>query len=160
MIVTLNPDEILLCQMAGRMRSLIARTASITDVKMGNQDGIEADIMGMMGEYAFAKRFNLFPDFGLSPRSCSADGRLRDGTAYDVKTTHYKTGRLLCTLKENRDVNIYILAIADKNTINLVGWAGGAQLRQEENLIDLGHGKGYALTQDKLRSMDELSYDR
>jgi hypothetical protein len=158
MIVILNPDEILLCQMAGRMRSLIARTASVVDAKIGNQDGIDADIMGMMGEYAFSKAFNTFPDLGLSPRSGSADGKIKN-KSYDVKTTHYKTGRLLCTLKDNPDVDVYVLAIADKASVNLVGWASKRDLRQEKNLIDLGHGKGYALTQDELHSIEDF-YDK
>ena len=33
-------------------------------------------LLGFMGEYAFAKHFNLFPDIGWSP-SGSADGVLQ-----------------------------------------------------------------------------------
>ena len=48
MIVTLQPDEIQVCQMVGRMRSLIARGNGVRDAKMGDQDGSEADVMGMI----------------------------------------------------------------------------------------------------------------
>jgi hypothetical protein len=150
MKVILQPDEITVCQMIGRMRSLIARSSGVKDAKMGDQDGAEADVIGMMAEYAFAKQFNVFPDLGLSPRSGSADGIIK-GKRYDIKATTYKTGRLLCTVKDNPDVDVYILAIVSGNEIDIVGWEYKENLRKDENLIDLGYGKGYALTQDKLQ---------
>jgi len=55
--------------MVGRMRSLIARGNGVRDAKMGNHDGAEADVMGMMAEYGFAKQMNTFPDLGLTLRS-------------------------------------------------------------------------------------------
>jgi hypothetical protein len=67
MILTLQPDEVQVCQMVGRMRSLIARGNGVRDAKMGNQDGSEADVMGMMAEYGFAKKMNVFPIWDLRP---------------------------------------------------------------------------------------------
>ena len=150
MKIVLQPDEVTVCQMIGRMRSLIARSSGVKDAKMGDQDGAEADVIGMMAEYAFAKQFNAFPDLGLSPRSGSADGIIK-GKRYDIKATTYKTGKLLCTMKDNPDVDVYILAIVSGNEVDIAGWEYKENLRKEENLIDLGHGKGYALTQDKLQ---------
>lgn len=150
MKITLQPDEVTVCQMIGRMRSLIARSSGVKDAKMGDQDGAEADVIGMMAEYAFAKQFNVFPDLGLSPRSGSADGIIK-GKRYDIKATTYKTGRLLCTVKDNPDVDVYVLAIVSGNEIDIAGWEYKENLRKEENMIDLGHGKGFALTQDKLQ---------
>ena len=105
-----------------------------------------------MAEYAFAKQFNVFPDIGLSPRSGSFDGRYK-GYRYDIKSTRYKTGKLLSTLKVNPDVDMYILAIIDGSTINLSGWAFKDELIQESNIKDLGHGRGYAMNQEDLRSL-------
>ena len=153
MKIILQPDEITVCQMIGRMRSLIARSAGVKDAKVGDQDGAEADVIGLMAEFAFAKQFNVFPDLGLSPRSGSADGIIK-GKRYDIKATTYKTGKLLCTVKDNPDVDVYILAIVSNNEVNIVGWEYKENLRKNENLIDLGHGKGYALTQDKLQSFN------
>ena len=99
MIVKLQPDEVLICEQLGRMRSIIARSSGVKDAKVGTQDGSEADVMGMKAEYAFAKQFNTFPDLGLTPRSGSADGKLK-GYAYDIKSTTYKSGRLLATKKK------------------------------------------------------------
>ena len=151
MIVTLQPDEIQVCQMVGRMRSLIARGNGVRDAKMGDQDGSEADVMGMMAEYGFAKEMNVFPDLGLTPRSGSADGVLAKGARYDVKASKHKGARLLSTLKVNPDVDFYVLCVVDGNTLDFKGWAWKRELIMEENKIDLGHGVGYALAQSKLR---------
>ena len=150
MVVELQADEVTVCQMLGRMRSLIARSAGVKDAKMGTQDGSEADVIGMMAEYAFAKKFNTFPDMGLTPRSGSADG-IYNGKRYDIKATTYVTGKLLCTLKHNPDIDVYVLAIVKQNIVIFPGFALANELRHDDNLTDLGHGQGYALTQDKLR---------
>ena len=151
MIVTLQPDEIQICQMIGRMRSLIARGNGVRDAKMGDQDGSEADVMGFMAEYGFAKKMNCFPDLGLTPRSGSADGKMKSGKRYDVKSSDHRKARLLSTKKVNPDVDIYVLCVVNGNTLDFKGWASKEDLIKEENEIDLGHGPGYALDQDKLR---------
>ena len=58
--VELDHSEIQYCQMVGRNRSLVARGNNVKDAKMGNQDGADADVLGFMGEYAFAKHFSEY----------------------------------------------------------------------------------------------------
>ncbi len=152
MKVTLRPDEITVCEMIGRMRTLIARNAGIKDAKIGSHDGMAADVDGVIAEYAFAKQFNVFPDIGLSPRSGSCDGVYKN-YRYDIKSTRYKTGKLLSTMKVNPDVDMYILAIIEDNTVTFAGWALKDELIQKSNMKDLGHGKGYCLSQNQLRSL-------
>ena len=147
--IKLRDDELSLCELVGRNRSLIARASNIKDAKVGKQDGAKADEMGFMAEYAFAKIFNVFPDVGFFPRSGSADGVLR-GFNYDVKATSYKSGKLLCTKKDNPDIDMYVLAIVNPPEVDIVGYAMKEDLRKKENLKNLGHGEGYCLTQDRL----------
>ena len=149
MIVELNPSEILVCECIGRMRSLIARSANVKDQKIGNQNGIESDVMGIKAEYAFAKYFNVFPDLGLSPRSGSCDGRLK-GVAYDIKSTHIKSGHLLATKKVNPDVDMYVLCVVTKNQVDIKGYIFKKDFIKPENLKTLGHGEGYCLEQSAL----------
>jgi hypothetical protein len=153
--IILTPDEVAICQILGRMRSLIARSSNVKDAKIGKQDGSDADVLGVMAEYAFAKHFNVFPDLGLSPRSGSADG-IYKGWRYDIKSTTYENGRLLCTTKDNPDVDMYILGIVKGNAVNFPGWALKSELRQECNKIDLGHGTHYGLDQDRLRRFNVI----
>ena len=152
--VTLAPDELLLCQFVGRARSLIARTARVPDAKQGDQDGPEADVRGFAAEFAFAKKHNTFPDLGLTPRSGSADG-LVGKFRYDIKSTHYPSGKLLCTLKDNADVDIYVLAIVDLPVVKFPGWVFKDELRSPGNIKSLGHGDGYVLEQKDLRKFKE-----
>ena len=151
MIVKLQPDEVLICEQLGRMRSIIARSSGVKDSKVGTQDGSEADVMGMKAEYAFAKHFNTFPDLGLTPRSGSADGKLK-GYAYDIKSTTYKSGRLLATKKENPDVDMYVLCIVDNSEVDIKGYAMKKDLINPSNLKNLGHGEGYCMDQSELKS--------
>ena len=149
MIVELSPSEVLVCECIGRMRSLIARTANVKDQKIGQQDGSNADVMGFKGEYAFAKYFNVFPDLGLSPRSGSYDGVLKN-YKYDIKSTDIKNGRLLATKKVNPDVDIYVLCIVDNNQVDIKGYVKKEDFIIPENLKTLGHGEGYCLNQSQL----------
>jgi len=152
MVIELNDFDMLVCNLIGRLRALTSRFLGVHDAKIGPQSGIDGDIVGMMGEWAFAKWRNVFPLLDLNPRSGSYDGIL-DGFRYDIKATEYKTGRLICTLKENPDIDIYVLAIVDRkaNTVYFPGFARKRDLRRDENITDLsGRGKGYALDQDKL----------
>ena len=151
MILKLQPDEIQVCQMVGRMCTLIARGNGVRDAKMGDHDGAEADVMGMMAEYGFAKKMNVFPDLGLTPGSGSADGVMTSGKRYDIKASKHKTARLLSTLKVNPDVDVYVLCVVDGSTLDFKGWAWKDELIQEDNKTNLGHGLGYALEQEKLR---------
>jgi hypothetical protein len=95
----------------------------------------------------------LFPDFGLSPRSGSYDGMTNSGNRYDIKSTHHKNGNLLASLKVNPDVDIYILAVVAGNIVDVIGWALKDDLIKPENIIDLGHGKGYFLNRNKLNKL-------
>ncbi len=153
MKIRLDDKEVSLCKYIGTLRSSIARSNGVVDAKIGNQDGVEADIQGFKAEYAFAKANNLFPDFGLSPRSGSYDGVTRNNNRYDIKSTSHKKGNLLSTLKINKDVDIYILAVVDNNIVDFVGWASKEALIKDENIKDLGHGKGYFLSRHKLNKL-------
>jgi hypothetical protein len=150
MIVELKQDELTVCEVIGRLRSLISKCSNLKDTKMGAQNGMESDVMGVIAEYAFAKCFNTFPDFGLTPRSGSCDGVYKN-YRYDIKSTKYKNGQLLSTLKVNKDVDLYVLAIVDNNSVNFVGYVLKDELIKKENIKDLGRGLGYCLEQTNLR---------
>ena len=147
--VTLDDAEMTLVKMIGGMRSIVARSAGVVDAKKAGLPGLTIDEDGMMAEYAFCKQYNVFPMISPTPRSGSYDC-VYNGKRVDIKSTRYKDGRLLATLKDNPDVDVYVLAIIDGNTVTFPGYATKAQLCREENKIDLGRGEGYALTQDKL----------
>jgi hypothetical protein len=150
MKIELDYLEVRLCEYIGELRSSIARKSNVIDAKMGKQNGIDADIQGFKAEYAFAKLYNLFPDFGLGARSGSYDGKTRYGTRYDIKSTNRKDGNLLSTLKVNNDVDVYILAYVNENIVEFIGWIDKSSFIREENIKDMGHGKTYFLNRNEL----------
>lgn len=148
--VPLTDEMKVLASILGGFRSLTARNCGVADAKIGPQSGLESDIDGILGELAFCKIFNVFPDIGLKPRSGSADA-VMDGKRIDVKTTRHQNGRLLSTLKGNPDVDIYVLAVIDDTNIELRGYALTADLIREDRIKDMGHGRGYAMEQSELK---------
>jgi hypothetical protein len=150
MIVELDIQEIKLCEYVGKLRTKIARENHVKDAKIGKQNGIDADVQGFKAEYAFAKYNNLFPDFGLSPRSGSPDGVTKNGARYDIKSTKHQHGNLLSTLKVNKDIDIYVLAYVNKNVIEFVGWTTKKKLINKKNIKNLGYGCGYFLSRHEL----------
>jgi hypothetical protein len=156
--VDLTDPEIMFCKMAAGLRTLTARAAKVRDAKMGNLSGLQIDEDGLLGEYAFCKKMNIFPDLIPGPRSGSFDCIFM-GKRIDVKTTRHRDGRLLSTLKNNDDVDVYVFAIIDGSKIIFPGYALKNDLCCDENKIELGHGVGYGLTQDRLRKWKKEYYD-
>lgn len=152
--VELDYSELQFCQMVGRNRSLVARGNNVRDAKKSNQDGAEIDVIGFTGEYAFAKHFNLFPDIGWSPRSGSKDG-VYNGNRYDVKSTKNPNSQLLCTLKDNPNVDIYVLCVVQGSTIDIKGWALKSELVDKDNIVNHGYGECYGLDQRGLRQFKD-----
>lgn len=150
--VTLTELELSTIQILSNIRTIVARSNNVKDAKMSNIKGADIDFDGMVGEYAFCKRYNLFLDITAYPRSGSYDC-LYNGKRVDVKTTRHKNGRLLCTLKNNEDVDVYVLAIIDGYDVYFPGWVYKDELRKPDNIIDLGYGQGYGVGQDKLKTL-------
>jgi len=152
MIVELSDSELAVATMLALARRSAARGHGVVDRQIGKQDPYEIELDGLLAEIAFAKQFNYYPELTVGPRSGGEDFKTRDGKTVDIKATRHLNGRLLATLKKDQDpCDIYVLAIIEPvRTVNLVGYAYASDLFKESNLVDLGHGTGYGLTQDQL----------
>jgi len=147
--ITITDGDYDLCVMIAAMRNMVARGNNVKDRQMGNQSALETDLIGIIGEYAFCKLHNIFPDLIASPRSGSYDC-LFMGQRIDIKTTKYEDGRLLATTKLNDDVDVYVLAIVNGKKVTFPGWTRKSQLIKKENIENLGHGDTYVMAQNKL----------
>tara|TARA_R110002020_G_scaffold56181_1_gene155718 strand:+ start:1564 stop:2037 length:474 start_codon:yes stop_codon:yes gene_type:complete len=129
-----------------------ARTKGIEDKKIGNQPNWITDLDGIGGEIASCKHFGVYPDTKLDLYDMPKyDLMTKKGARVDVKTTKYKNGKLLATLnKKIEDCDIYVLVVGQFPKYELVGWTEAKKLLKNENIADLGHGKGYVLDQDQL----------
>jgi hypothetical protein len=149
--VTLDATEVVVAQVLATMRYNVARMAGVTNARIGSQDDYQTDLEGMAAEIAFCKAFNYFPDLTVGPRKGGWDAKGRAGETIDIKVTKYNSGKLLATLKKKpEDAQYYVLLVGECPTYRLAGYATAEELLKPENITDLGHGKGYALTQDKL----------
>ena len=152
MRVNLTDAELFVCRMLGVMRRSEAMH-KVTDRQVGKDDTWSIDIDGVVAEVCVAKVMNLCPDLTVSVRSGGADLITQKGKTVDVKSTRHQNGRLLATLKKADDpCDMYVLVVVDNFGGDVVGWATKSQLFNEANKQDLGHGVGYALSQDKLET--------
>lgn len=153
MKVPITHDLRLLASVWGGFRTFVSRSGNVKDAKMGPQSGQEIDYDGIIGELAFCQLMNVWPDLGMTNRSGSYDCVVK-GKRIDIKTTRRADGRLLCRLKDNPDVDIYVLALLNDNAVTFAGWAYKHELCKPENIRNLGgHGEGYALDQNQLRKL-------
>lgn len=151
MKVQITHDLRLLASVWGGFRTFVSRSGGVKDAKMGPQSGQEIDQDGILGELAFCQLMNVWPDLGMTSRSGSYDCVVK-GKRVDIKTTRHMNGRLLCRLKDNPDVDIYVLALLEDQYVTFAGWAFKHELCRPENIKNIGgHGEGYALDQSQLR---------
>lgn len=108
---------------------------------------------GFMGEFAFCKALNVYPDMTVG-EIVAADCFAFGGT-WDVKTTTYLNGYLAVYKgKRKRPCDFYAQVIQGPNAewFKITGWVTGRELFQSHNLIDLGNGPCYAVEQANLHN--------
>ena len=156
MQVTLNSGEQEVCRKLSTERYSLARANGREDQQIGKQPSWQTDLEGIGGEIAASKVLNVYPSLILEPDS-GWDIKYR-GIKIDVKTTKYKTGRLIAKLNTRSDeVDAYLLVTGVFPEYQIRGFATKGELLSDNNINDLGHGPGYTLTQDKLHPIEELA---
>ena len=153
--IILNSAEQIVCKSLALMRYEIARAVNRKDQQIGNQPSWQTDEDGLGGEIAASRLLNVYPNLVLKPDA--GWDILYQGTKIDVKTTRYINGRLLAKLNSRDDeVDAYLLVTGTFPEYNVVGYASRDSLLSPENIIDLGHRKGYGLSQEQLTTVEEL----
>lgn len=151
MKVQMEPAEVAIAEMLAVMRNAANRGNHVADKQKGDQNPIQIERDGVLAEMAFGKAYNLWPDFSIMPRHGGADLTGKTGKTIDVKATRYKSGRLLIhTDKEPGAVDLYVLAIVEDSTIDLVGYIESDKAIHPDNLGDVGHGQTYVVERERL----------
>ena len=141
------------CKMGAEMRYNAARSSGVYNAKIGPQNNLETDLLGLGGELCVGKWLNVYPDLTIYPRQGGIDLVSSCGKRIDVKTTKYSTGRLLAKLNTPyKDIDIFILVTTDFPKFVVRGWATKQRLLDPDNIINLGHGEGYGLEQKELNT--------
>lgn len=140
MRVDLSENELRVARIVAVERQLYGRKKYEDKKKM--EDGFQADVDGMVAEMCFGRLFNYYVDMGLGKRK--EDFISRKGETIDVKSTRYKMGKLLATLEKKEDpCDIYVLMVVDDQGGWYRGYVRKEQLFRDENIKDLGRGRGY-----------------
>lgn len=153
--VTLNNAEMSIANYFGKLRYENARSKGIIDRRMAppKMTNYEIDLEGFAAEMAFCKIANCYPD--LDNRVDNGYDCVWQGRKVDVKTTRYKTGKLLATLKDNKNADLYVLMIGEFPTYRLAGVIEASEFLVERNIRDLGRGRGYCLEQKYLKELKD-----
>ena len=153
--IILNSAEQIVCKSLALMRYEIARAVNRKDQQIGKQPSWQTDEDGLGGEIAASRLLNVYPNLVLKPDA--GWDILYQGMKIDVKTTRYINGRLLAKLNSrDEEVDAYLLVTGTFPEYNVVGYASRDSLLSPENIIDLGHGKGYGLSQEQLTPVEVL----
>jgi len=135
----------------------IAEQRSNTHIGHASQRILSDDynLIGVCGEDAFAKEFNLEVDDSIKPSGDNGtDFVLNLGFSIDVKTAKLPYNLLLEVGKPVAD--IYVLADYNNGDTKLIGWEWGLRLSQAPTK-DFGYGViNHYIPAGNLRPMGEL----
>ena len=150
--ITLDDHEMIMVRMVGLMRHHANTAAKVPETKRSKMSGEDIHADGFMAEYAFGKWKNLFVDLSTLMRSGGYD--LRDKNfRFDIKSNRLKNPDLIIVMKDNPDVDIYILSRIEGNQVHFLGWCEKHEAIREEYITDLGYGPLYRIPREKLRPL-------
>jgi len=150
--ITLNDGEQAVCRTIAKLRFDNNRKHGVANSKIGKQDDEFTDLEGIGGEFAFCKKLNIMPDFSIDIRSSQTDvgDCIYNGKRIDVKTTKYENGSLIVVPWKKNNVDLFVLMVGQFPTYSYRGRISASVILDANNFLDLGYGKVYGLSQDKL----------
>jgi hypothetical protein len=161
MDIELTQLEMQFACLAALGRHDMARQKGRPDMKIGPQAAFTTDLVGILGELAVAKYFQVYPDISWSQETATGEADMIVNDArIDVKTTDLEGGHLIVRQEhKDHDIDCYILAIASLKRmpmVRLAGWAIPEEMFRDERLTDFGHAVSYAMTQEELNPLDVI----
>jgi len=132
MIVTLDDDEMKAIRLHGYLRQKENELAGTTNRQYNDQNAYERNVDGLMGEYALAKKYNIFLSLGIAVRKWSYDLMWRMMRT-DVKVTRSRGSDLHLGACYNKDVEAFVFGIIIDNTVDFKGWYPASLLYQQAN---------------------------
>lgn len=156
--IRLTAEEVNKCNQAATLRWQLARASGVVNQrKDGSRDDGDIDLLGIKAEVAVANlldcKYSPF-EFGVDTGTDFFLGKV----SIDVKSTFYKTGKLLFKSKDyfKADCSVLVSSTNDDNVMSVVGYS--SQKYFLENCVpeNLGHGQCVTLKQDQLKPMENL----
>jgi len=154
MKIKLNTIEDELAKAVAKARTAISRKDGVKNQKISDEDDFEVEYVGMSGELAVAKAMNVFPDLSIKSRSGGYDLTSAQGNRVEVKTTRYKSGKLVARTKARaEDSDYYVLVTGNPPDMTIRGYIPTQDFLKEDNLGKLSDDapEAYILPQDALK---------
>lgn len=126
-VITLGPGELANASNTATLRQAVNRTAGTVNLKAGSQDVMTTELVGILGEFAFCKHANVWPDLSVHLRNGSHDAMVGQ-YAIDVKSSRGYRWRV--DTRTNKSPMFYVFAHVDYATVELVGWQAEATLSE------------------------------
>jgi hypothetical protein len=150
MKVTLNYQEQIIVEEIAKARHLQNIDRGSRSFKMGGGDDLQINLEGTAGEFAFCKLKNVYPDMSIE-QPMPFDCFLNEFGFIDVKTTKKLDGMLLVGKWKSKSIpQYYALMVGKMPYFEFKGYFPGAEVFKPENIVDLGHGQTYGISQDRL----------
>lgn len=133
MPIHLGTGEVALATQLAAIRQAVNREAGIVNQKAGAQDPITTDLVGVLGEFAFARWANVCPDLTTHLRKGTPDAIFR-GWTVDVKSTRNAHGPLYVDARPDKWADLYVLMHVEYATCEVLGWIPSKRL---DRVVDL-----------------------
>jgi hypothetical protein len=157
--ITFTEREMELLQVLAKGRHFLKDQANPNRYKQkwGN-DQQTADMLGVMGEYAVSKALKIPMDMSCGLEGDGGTDLMMDEYNIDVKTTKYKTGRLVFNLNDELKADIYILcwAIEEASEVILQGYIRKQSMADVIVQQNLGYGLRNVIEQKHLKPISLL----
>lgn len=126
--------------------------------KQWGNDQQTADMLGVMGEYAVSKALKIPMDMSCGLEGDGGTDLMMGDYNIDVKTTKYKTGRLVFNLNDELKADIYILcwAMGGAAEVILQGYIRRASIDSVMVQQNLGYGMRKVIEQKHLKPISLL----
>ncbi len=137
--IKLNALEMATASVMACMRQGMNDAANVTEgrrivnPKGNGGSGFDHHFLGARGEVAFARAYNLCPDWSFEPRKGSPDFRC-NGRTIDVKSTDREDGNLIQRPDANEKFDFYVLAVVRHDLVTIHGYATTAEMFDPSNL--------------------------
>lgn len=116
------------------------------------------DMLGVMGEYAVSKALKIPMDMSCGLEGDGGTDLMMNEYNIQVKTTKYKTGRLVFNMNDKLDAHIYILCWAMEGAAEVIlqGYIRRASMDEVMTEQNLGYGLRKVIEQKHLKPISLL----
>ncbi len=164
-IIYLSPEEIVACRRDGIGRARRNRRHGNSDRKVSSQSGYDVDFYGRVGELAFAKWANIPDAIGVLEQPDSGYDFVWDGSTVDVKCSKHIPCNLLLPYGKRPIADVIVQFGAEKEmdghwAVVPMGWTTREFWTDNHTIKDLGHGRTYFLSRNRLTPMKDLYDDK